>query len=186
MSASADCSISWAKENTYGTFVTPTRSTEFITESLGWPKPQRRQRMRVGSIVDRASRTVVTSASGAGDIDMLLASRGLGLLWEAFCGNSVNNLVSGPRTSSSTSWHQPGTAVPAGRVQRGTNTIDPLVHRRGSSPGSNSPRPTAKTSKIKSGRSAASRTSRPRRRTPGDRPLPGRNLRRTFAFRTPP
>ena len=100
----------------------------FISESFRWNKNRNDGKgMRVGSIVNRASRTTVTSASGAGEIDMLLASRGLGLLWEAFCGNSVSNLVSGSaRTSSSTSWRPPGTAVGAeGHPQRGTNTIDP-------------------------------------------------------------
>ena len=129
MAASADCSISWAKENTYGTFTTPTRSTEFLTESLGWTKNRNDGKgMRVGSIVDRASRTVVTSASGAGDIDMLLASRGLGLLWEAFCGNSVSNLVSG---STYQQLHKLATSqgqlsLQKGVFNAGTNTIDPL------------------------------------------------------------
>lgn len=128
MSASADCSISWAKETTYGTFVTPTRSTEFISAPFQWNKNRNDGKgMRVGSIVKRASRTTVTSASGSGGIDMLLASRGLGLLWEAFCGNSVSNLVSG---STYQQLHKLATAqgqlsVQKGTYNAGTNSIDP-------------------------------------------------------------
>lgn len=96
MPMSADCSVAWAKEVTYGTFVAPTRATEFLTESLGWEKQVNQgQGMRVGSIVDRASRRAMTSASGAGDLDMNLASRGLGVLWENLLGSSVSTVVSG-------------------------------------------------------------------------------------------
>lgn len=96
MPSPADCSVSWAKETTYGTFVTPTRSTEFLTENLDWEKQVNQgQGMRVGSLVPRVNRRVMTGGSGAGDVSMLLASRGQGLLWEALMGNSVSNLVGG-------------------------------------------------------------------------------------------
>ena len=129
MPAPADCSISWAKETTYGTFVTPTRSTEFLTENLQWEKQVNQgQGMRVGSLVDRANRRVVTAAAGAGDVDMLLASRGQGLLWEALMGNSVSNLVSG---STYQQLHKVATAqgqlsVQKGVYNHGTGAIDPL------------------------------------------------------------
>lgn len=129
MPASADCSVAWAKETTYGTFVTPTRSTEFLTESLGWEKGVNEGKgMRVGSLVDRSSRRAMTSGQGSGDLDMLLASRGLGLLFEALMGNSASTLVSGTTYQQlhKVSTSQGQLSVQKGVYRSGADVIDPL------------------------------------------------------------
>lgn len=131
MPTSADCSIAWAKETTYGTFVTPTRATEFTTESLGWDKNiNQGAGMRVGSIVDRVARRVVTSAAGSGDVEMLLPARGLGLLWEALLGNSVSTLVSGTTYQQlhKLASGQGQLSVQKGTYNAGTNSIDALSY----------------------------------------------------------
>ena len=129
MPAATDCSIAWAKEPTFGTFVTPTRSAEYTSESLQWEKTVNQGRgMRVGSLVDRSTRRAVTGGMGSGDLEMLLPARGLGLLWEALLGSSASTLVSG---STYQQWHrlvgaQGQLSVQKGIYRAGANVIDPL------------------------------------------------------------
>ena len=129
MPAATDCSIAFAKESTYGTFVNPVRAVEFLTESLGWEKNVNQGGgMRVGSLVDRSTRRAVTSASGSGDVSMPLTARGLGLLWEALLGSSASNVVTGATYQQLHKLvaSQGALSVQKGIYRAGADVIDPL------------------------------------------------------------
>ena len=96
MTTFQDCSLGVAVESTYRTFVTPTRFPEFTDESLSWEKGVKQGAgLRVGGRVPRSARRVVTTAAGSGDFTMELASKGMGLLWQAALGTGASTLVSG-------------------------------------------------------------------------------------------
>ncbi|GAC1387533.1 MAG: hypothetical protein NVSMB48_26980 [Marmoricola sp.] len=96
MATFQDSSVGFAIESTYGTPVTPTRWLEFTDENLDWKKNIKQgMGLRVGGRVARSGRRVVPSADGGGDVMLEVASKGLGLWWQACMGAGTSTLVSG-------------------------------------------------------------------------------------------
>jgi hypothetical protein len=94
--AGLDASVGVGVESTYGTYATPTRWYEFLKESLDFEKKTvQGQGIRVGSRVARGARRVVATAKGKGDLELEVASKGLGLLFQAACGTSLSTLING-------------------------------------------------------------------------------------------
>lgn len=96
MATFQDCSVGYAAEGTYKTFVTPTRWVEFVDESLDWKKTVKQgQGLRVGSRVPRSGRRTVPYQDGDGNIEVELNAKGLGTLFQAAFGSGTSTLVSG-------------------------------------------------------------------------------------------
>lgn len=96
MATFQDSSVGFGVESTYGTGVTPTRWLEFTDENLDWKKNVKQgMGLRVGGRVARSGRRTVPSADGGGDIQLEVASKGLGLWWQACMGAGTSTLVSG-------------------------------------------------------------------------------------------
>lgn len=129
MTTSADSSVGFATESTYGTGVTPTRWFEYVSESLNWNKSvQQGAGLRVGSRVARSNRRVVTTADASGDVEVELFSKGLGLFLSACMGAGASTVVSG------STYQQVFTladALPSLTVQKGLpradGTVDPYT-----------------------------------------------------------
>lgn len=94
MVTAQDASVGIGVEGTYRTFATPTRWFEFLSESLNWEKNiVNSAGLRVGSRVSRSSRRAVTSAAGSGDLELEVATKGLGLLLQAALGTATSTVV---------------------------------------------------------------------------------------------
>jgi hypothetical protein len=138
MPALTDGSFGTGSEVTFGTPVTPTRWYEPLPGTMDFninPAFTDGGGMRVASVVDRADRSVITTADATGGSSFELLTRGYGLLWEACLGAATSTLVSGstyqqvitPISSSST--------LPARTVQVGvvdaTGTVNPFTFEGG-------------------------------------------------------
>jgi len=91
-----DCSVGYAVESTYKTFVTPTRWVEFVDESFDFKKGVKQgMGLRVGSRVPRSPRRTVPFADGGGDIQIELNAKGLVTFFQTAFGTGTSTLVSG-------------------------------------------------------------------------------------------
>lgn len=96
MTTMQDCSIGLGKESTYGTGVTPTKFPEFLDEKLVWnPTFVQGAGMRVGSRVARAARRGIGKQSAGGDINVEVATKGMGVFFEALFGAVTSTAVPG-------------------------------------------------------------------------------------------
>lgn len=125
MTTMQDCSIGLAKETTYGTGVTPTKFPEFLDEKLVWnPTFVQGAGMRVGSRVARANRRGLGKQSAGGDINIEVATKGMGVFFEALFGAVTSTAVPG---QSGVYQHvfTPATTepLPAYTIQKGIPTL---------------------------------------------------------------
>lgn len=99
-------SLGIAAESTVGTIVSPTRWLEFNSESLSLEKSVvQGGGLRGGGLVARSSRRAYTGRNAGGDIELDVATRGMGLLFKNMMGSSTSALVSG---SAYQQVHTPG------------------------------------------------------------------------------
>ena len=132
MAALPDASIGIGVESVYGTIVTPTRWYEFLTESFGYDKNVKQgMGLRVGSRIARSARRVVATTSAKGDVEMEVASKGMGLLWQAAFGTGTSTLVSAA-TYQQLFTPGVGTILPKLTLQKGVveagGTVDPYTY----------------------------------------------------------
>ncbi|MGL4256348.1 MAG: phage tail tube protein [Microbacterium sp.] len=96
MTTSADCSIGYKAESTYGTGVTVDRFLEFNTEGLDFlPNRQTRRGMRVGRRTAISGRKITTTKQAGGPIETDIWTKGLGTLLQACTGTASSTVVSG-------------------------------------------------------------------------------------------
>lgn len=120
------------EESTYGTAVSRTRFLEFNSESLALEKNivQGGGLRASGSGYQRASRRAYTTRSVTGDIELDVATRGMGLLFKHMLGTSASAVISG---SSYQQVHTPGAltgkslTVQVGRPNAG-GTVVPFTY----------------------------------------------------------
>lgn len=87
MTTQLDCSIGFKKETTYGTGVVVDRFLEFTSESLDFDRTfYQGSGLRPGSRLARSGRRALVKDGGKGDIELEVASRGMGALLEALMG----------------------------------------------------------------------------------------------------
>jgi hypothetical protein len=95
-----DAQFGFAAETTVGTAVTVTKFAEFDKESLkfdaGYLEPTG---LRVGRKFKRASRVVQSRKSVSGDVELAVASRGMGLLWKHAVGSTATAVQIGTSTA---------------------------------------------------------------------------------------
>lgn len=125
MTTMQDCSVGLGKETVYGTGVTPTKFPEFLDESLAWnPTFVQGAGMRVGSRVARAARRGLGKQSAGGDINIEVATKGMGVFFEALFGAVTSTAVPG---QSGVYQHvfTPATTepLPAYTIQKGIPTL---------------------------------------------------------------
>ncbi len=122
MVTTQDASVGLALESTFRTGVTPTRWLEFIDESLNINKNVKQgQGLRVGSRFARSGRRTIPTLDATGDINMEVASKGMGLLWQLCMGSSVSTLVS---AGTYQQVHTAGDVLPSATVQVGLPRAD--------------------------------------------------------------
>jgi hypothetical protein len=126
-----DAQIGFGVESTWGTGVTPTRFTEFNTESLEMtPTFLEPTGLRAGTKYKRVSRIRQSRKTVAGDVDLDLATKGMGLLVKHMLASTVTTptLVAG---SAYKQIHTPGDfrglglTVQVGRPEPSTGTVRP-------------------------------------------------------------
>lgn len=89
-------SLGIAQESTPGTIVSPTRWNEFNSESLGLEKSTiQGQGLRGGGLYPRGSRRAYTGRNAGGDVEMDVATRGMGLWFKNALGAGASTLISG-------------------------------------------------------------------------------------------
>ncbi|MGW7239737.1 phage tail tube protein [Streptomyces sp. NPDC054804] len=77
-------------ESTYGTFVAPTKFVEFSKESLVLKKTTAQSAgIAAGRLLPLSSRRVITRKEVNGSIDLEVANKGMGLLFQALMGTTV-------------------------------------------------------------------------------------------------
>jgi len=82
--------LGFAPESTFGTFVASTKFLEFNQESLKQDKTTRvSEGIRACGRVARAARRVVTRRAAAGDVEVDVASRTFGLIWQNLLGTTT-------------------------------------------------------------------------------------------------
>ena len=92
----ADSSVGYKIESVYGTAVTVDRFVEFVDETFDYEKKVvQGVGLRVGSVVARSPRRVVTETSGKGDLTVEMVTKGLGTLLKACMGYGESNLSTG-------------------------------------------------------------------------------------------
>ncbi|MCT9932451.1 phage tail tube protein [Planotetraspora sp. A-T 1434] len=129
-----DAQLGFAAESTVGTGVTVTKFVEFDKEGLqfdaGFLEPTG---LRVGRKFKRASRVVQSRKSVSGDIELQVASRGMGLLWKHALGSTAT-----PTVISGTAFrqvHTPvgmqglGLTIQVGRPEPASGTVRPFTFR---------------------------------------------------------
>lgn len=88
--------VGFATETTVGTIATPTKFVEFNSESLKLEKQiVQGAGLRGGGLVARASRRSYTTKTAGGDIELDVATQGMGVLFTHMLGTSTSALVSG-------------------------------------------------------------------------------------------
>jgi hypothetical protein len=130
--AGIGASLGFARETTPGTIVSPTRWAEFNSETLGLGKVVvQGQGLRGGGLYPRTSRRVVVGRNAGGDINMDIATNGMGLLFESMLGGtSASAVVTGTAYQQI---HQPGNTVKSLTVQKLvpemiTGTLKPFTY----------------------------------------------------------
>lgn len=119
MTTQQDASITFKKETTYGTSVTPDVAVEFLEEDLEYlPEYVQGAGMRVGKIVARGDRRVLGKEMVGGSFTVEGVTKGLGKLFEAALGTASSTLIAG------TSYQQLFTAtttdyLPSYTIQKG-------------------------------------------------------------------
>ena len=94
MSLQTDISLGLKKETVFGTAVAPDHFPEITEESLVWqPNFVQGQGFRVGSVVPRSSRRALASQLAGGGFGCELATRGMGILFEAALGAGVSTII---------------------------------------------------------------------------------------------
>lgn len=130
--AGIGASLGWARETTPGTIVTPSRWGEFNSETLACEKVVvQGQGLRGGGLYPRTARRVVVGRNAGGDINLDVATNGMGLLLESMLGGtSTSAVVSGTAYQQV---HQPGAAVKTLTIQKlvpemVTGTLKPFTY----------------------------------------------------------
>jgi hypothetical protein len=122
MAALSDASVGFGVESVFGTPVTVTRWYEFTDTDLDVNKNvQQGKGLRVGSVVDRSGRRVVTTADAAGSVTAELTTKGFGILWDAILGTTTSTLVGGT-TYQQVFTPAVGTTLPLRTIQTGVPT----------------------------------------------------------------
>lgn len=129
-----DSQLGFVSEATVGTAVTVTKFVEFDKESLkfdaGFLEPTG---LRVGRKFKRASRVVQSRKSVSGDIELAVATRGLGTLWKAALGSTATAVV--VTGTAYRQIHTPvgmqgvGLTIQVGRPQPSSGTVLPFTFR---------------------------------------------------------
>ncbi|MEU1275337.1 phage tail tube protein [Streptomyces sp. NPDC005799] len=92
--------IGMAAETTYGTYVAPTKFPEFTKESLVLKKTTAQSAgIAAGRLLPLSARRVVTRKEAQGTIEMEIANKGLGLLFQALMGTTVTPVQQGATTA---------------------------------------------------------------------------------------
>jgi hypothetical protein len=95
-----------ASEGTPGTIATLTRALEYNTESLGQDKvPVQGLGLRGTGLFPRSSRRSVAGRNAGGDVNLDIATNGMGLLFQAMMGSSTSAVLTG---SAYQQVHTPG------------------------------------------------------------------------------
>jgi len=125
MTTAQDVALTIAKETTYGTGVTPTRSLEFLSESLTFRKKVNESTAyKYGSrLQSSAGRTIITSDAG-GDVKFELGTKGFGLPFEA-CLGAVTNTETAVDSGLFQQVHTVGEPQPSLTVQKVLPAFDP-------------------------------------------------------------
>lgn len=129
-----DSQLGFAAESSVGTAVTVTKFVEFDKESLkfdaGYLEPKG---LRVGRKFKRASRVVQSRKSVSGDIELAVATRGMGTLWKHALGsNGTATVISG---TAYRQVHIPvgmqglGLTIQVGRPQPSNGTVQAFTFR---------------------------------------------------------
>lgn len=106
IAAGLGASLGIAAESTPGTIVSPTRWVEFNSESLSLEKSiVQGYGLRGGGLYGRSSRRAYTGRNAGGDVELDVATRGMGLLFKAMLGSSTSAIISG---SAYQQVHTPG------------------------------------------------------------------------------
>lgn len=99
-------SLGIATESVVGTIVSPTRWLEFNSESLSLEKTVLQGAgIRGGGLHPRATRRAVTGRNAGGDVELDLATSGMGMLFRQMLGSSTSAVLSG---SAYQQVHTPG------------------------------------------------------------------------------
>ena len=94
MTTQTDCSIGISAESTWGTTVAPALFLEFLSETLDVDLTMTQGKgLRVGGILPRASRRVLSQLDPKGNIVLEAPVKGLGLLLQAALGSLTNTAV---------------------------------------------------------------------------------------------
>ncbi len=130
-----DAQIGFAAESTWGTAVTTTRFVEFNTESLKfeptWLEPVG---LRVGTKHKRVSRIRQSRKSVSGDVEMDLATLGMGLLVKHMLGSAVTTPTQVGATTAYEQIHTPGgflglgLTTQVGRPEPSSGTVQPFTY----------------------------------------------------------
>ncbi len=123
MATPQDCSVGAVAESTYKTYVAPTRTFEFTSETFDWQKDAKQGAgMRVSSRVPRSGRRVVTKGEGKGDLEMDVVNKGMGLLWNAAFGANTVTQISA--TIAYQHVYTLGDTPPSLTIQKGVPQVD--------------------------------------------------------------
>ncbi|MEU8270827.1 phage tail tube protein [Sphaerisporangium sp. NPDC049002] len=129
-----DSQLGFAAESTVGTAVTPTKFVEFDKEGLQFdPAFLEPAGLRVGRKFKRASRVVQSRKSVSGDIELAVATRGMGLLWKHALGSTATaTVITSPAYRQI---HTPvgmqglGLTIQVGRPEPASGTVRPFTFR---------------------------------------------------------
>lgn len=130
-----DAQLGFAAESTVGTAVTVTKFVEFNSESLtfdaGWLEPTG---LRTGRKYKRVSRVLQSRKAVSGDVEMEIATRGMGLLWK----HAIGSTATATQIGSTTAYRQIhipvgmqglGLTMQVGRPEPSTGTVRPFTFR---------------------------------------------------------
>lgn len=130
-----DAQLMVAQESTWGTAVTVTRALEFNTESLKfeptWLEPVG---LRAGTKFKRVSRIRQSRKSASGDVEMDLATLGMGLLVKHMLGSAVTTPTQVAATTAYEQVHTPGgflglgLTTQVGRPEPSSGTVQPFTY----------------------------------------------------------
>lgn len=83
-------------ESTPGTIATLTRALEYNTESLGMEKvPVQGMGLRGDGLFPRSSRRTIAGRNAGGDVNLNIATNGMGLLFKSMMGTSTSAVLTG-------------------------------------------------------------------------------------------
>lgn len=117
-----------AKETTYGTFATPTRTVEVTDESMSQDVAHIESKAIVsGQRVLPAARRIVNPQGAGGDLTVEIATEGMGWLFESCLGASAVSTPSGATDARQQSFTL-GDATGSYTIQAGRPGVDATVH----------------------------------------------------------